>query len=229
VPYLLSVADAGRVARIGVRRFRGALRAGLRPYAGWDEELGPVRLRAGTLQLRPPRVGDAAGWRSARLANRRWLEERFPADTADWADGQSALAWTQRCLRLRAAARAGRAFPYVALLDGRLVGEIGVDAVDRGTSTGELSVWTDHTARSGRLVTTGTALVVLHALTCTRPVQRVIAPVAVGNAAPARALEALGFDREATLRRLRDGVDHHVWVLHDTAAARAQLRACITR
>ena len=229
MPYLLSAADAGRVVRIGVRRTRAALRWGLRPYAGWDEELGPVRLRAGTLLLRLPRVTDAAGWRAARLANRRWLEELFPADTADWADGQSALAWTQRCLRLRAAARAGRAFPYVALLDGRLVGEIGVDAVDRGTSTGELSVWTDHTARSGRLVIAGAALVVLHALTCARPVQRVIAPVAVGNAPPLRALEALGFDREATLRGLRDGVDHDVWVLHNTAATRARLHGCVTR
>ena len=80
------------------------------------------------MTLRAPRIGDAVQWRAARLANRRWLEPLFPADAEDWADGQGRAQWTERCLRLRAAARTARAFPYVLLLNGRLVGEIGVDA-----------------------------------------------------------------------------------------------------
>src|SRR5882757_1538879 len=220
----VDIGDIARIGRIALRETRGALRPVLRGQSWWNASLGPIRLPAGELLLRPPVPSDAAAWRVARLANRAELEPAFPAAGADWAAEQSALSWTDQCLRLRGQARRGVAFPYVVLLDGRLVGERLV-MIDYGTSTGEDSIWLDRSVRRSDVAACSSALVSLHVLRAPRAPSRFVAPVSVTNRGPERVLQRLGYSLEGTLRAMRDTstgrADHDIWVAHDSPEFRA--------
>lgn len=219
---------ARRLARVAGRRLQSRLSTTLTPETWWNSTLGPVPLVGGICVLRPPQVSDGPEWVAQRLRNRRRLEIAFPADTDDWADGQTELAWAERCLALRAAARHGRAFPFVILLDGVLVGEYGIDAVDVETGTGEQSGWIAKTVKGGTVAAVADALGVLHAFTGPRPLQRVVGPNATDSPAAGILLNTLGYQREIVLSQLRDtgaGVkDHEVWVIHNTQQSRDFLR-----
>ena len=140
--------------RRAVRSARGLLR----PAPGWDASLGPVEVDGAVVALRPPRLADGPAWRSARLRLRAELEPWWPTHR-DWAEEHTDLEWAAWCTGVRAAARRGLAQPFVVLVDGELRGQVGVDAIDRGTGAGELSVWLDAAAVPARTADVAVALV----------------------------------------------------------------------
>ncbi|SDI99659.1 ribosomal-protein-alanine N-acetyltransferase [Frankineae bacterium MT45] len=225
---MLSPATVGRVTQVALRRSTAAARGALRPQSWWNETLGPVAVRSGVVTLSPPRLRDAEQWCAARLANQQRLEMAFPAETSDWAAGQTPLVWTQRCIELRAAARRGLAYPYVIRLDGVVAGEYGIDAVDPETGTGEQSGWVAAAARGSAVAKAATLLGVLRAFTGPDPLRRIVGPNAVDSPAPGILLKNIGYQREIVLTGLRDTSagrkDHEVWVVHNNAAVRQQLR-----
>ena len=188
--------------------------------------LGPVRLGEGVLELRTPRLSDAAAWSEARLANRQWLERAFPAWGDDWAAEQSPSAWVERWWHLQRLRHEVDARPFVLLLDGRLVGELGVDAVDTESGGGEASVWMVRDHGSAAVMNVASLLLIEHVFAEPRPMDRLISPVATtSRQGRAPGLTAVGFEIEATLPRpvgRGPAADHDIWVLHNTPTTRAR-------
>lgn len=217
-------------ARLGLRRARGAVRGALRPARDWRRPLGPVQLTTGTLELRAPRLADGPAWRAQRLRQHERVRKYWPV-TGSWEQAHTMLSWAEYVARHRFAARRGLARPHVSLLNGRLYGQLGVDAIDRGSDTGELSLWGSAGWHGHGVSRVGTAMVCLDAFTCANPVVRLVAPVAVENAGPGLIFASIGFHPEAVLRRYRPTdsgrSDHTIWVLHSSGDAVARLRAVI--
>ena len=196
---------------------------------GVGVQLAPVRLDEGVVTLRSPRAGDAAAWSAARLANREWLEPAFPAWGADWDAEQNEIAWVQRWRQLRLAMLRGKAMPFVILLDGTLIGEIGVDALDEVSNSGEASVWMVRAHGSSMVMYVASLLLLEHAFTSRYALDRLISPVATtSRRGRSPGLTAVGLQLEATVARRtahRGFVDHDIWIAHNTAAFRAATTA----
>lgn len=191
--------------------------------------LGPYDLPEGVLTLHTPHAADGSAWSKARLANRSWLERAFPAWGEDWEADQSPIVWVERARLLRRARSQGVA-PFVIRLDGVIIGEIGIDAIDAETLTGEGSSWAvrDHGAHA---MNVASLMVLLHAFTREQPLARILGPASVAaREGRQRNLTALGFTLgPAVPRRVGDQViDHDLWVLENTEDTRARLRSALS-
>lgn len=180
----------------------GAEFAGRHP--GWPAKLGPLRVDAGEVRLRPPRLSDARVWSEIRLRDRAHLEQWEPTATGSWADRNSLWAWPPQWSGLRAMARRGQSLPFVITVDGRFAGQITVGNIVRAALR---SAWIGYWV-SGELVGGGiaTAAVALLADHCFGPAQlhRLEATVRPGNESSMRVLRKLGFREEGLFRRYLD-------------------------
>lgn len=179
--------------------------------------------------LRPPRLEDFPTWRDARIAHASRLAPAFGTSELQWAVDSSPEAWLEAFWRSRSAARRSRALPGIVTemhseSRERVVGEVGICAVDPVTATGEMSVWS--VARPAAVVPWAASAVVLAGFDLLG-LDRVIAPVAVVNAGPLRALGRMNWVRAASRSALREyeGVprEHGIWVLENTREVRGRL------
>ena len=53
-------------------------------HPGWPTPVGPLRVAAGVLRLRPVRMRDAGQWSRTRIADREFLEPWEPTAEVDW-------------------------------------------------------------------------------------------------------------------------------------------------
>ena len=170
-------------------------------HPGWPTAVGPLRVAAGLIRLRPVRLRDAAQWSRARLADRPHLEPYEPSTEADWIARHSISAWPAICSSLRAEARKGRMLPYVIELDGQFCGQLTIGNVTHGAlRSAWIGYWVS-SSTTGRGVATGAlALGLDH---CFGPVRlhRVEATVRPENAASRAVLAKVGFREEGLLRR----------------------------
>jgi [ribosomal protein S5]-alanine N-acetyltransferase len=170
-------------------------------HPGWPIAVGPLRVQAGVIRLRPVRLRDAAQWSRARLADRTHLEPYEPSTEADWIARHSISAWPAVCSSLRAEARKGRMLPYVIELDGQFCGQLTIGNVTHGALR---SAWIGYwvcNSMTGRGIATGAlALGLDH---CFGPVRlhRVEATVRPENAASRAVLAKVGFREEGLLKR----------------------------
>jgi [ribosomal protein S5]-alanine N-acetyltransferase len=170
-------------------------------HPGWPMVVGPLRVSAGVIRLRPVRMRDAAQWSRARLANRAHLEPWEPSTEADWSARHTISSWPAVCSSLRSEARKGRVLPYVIELEGQFCGQLTIGNVTHGALR---SAWIGYWVSSsvtGRGVATGAlALGLDH---CFGPVMlhRVEATVRPENAASRAVLAKVGFHEEGLLRR----------------------------
>ena len=170
-------------------------------HPGWPARLGPVRVAAGEVALRPVRLRDGAAWSRLRLRDEDYLRIWEPEAEGSWAERFTTMAWPVMCSGLRATGRRGQALPFSITLDGRFAGQITLGNVVRGSL---LSAWVGYWVESqvaGRGVGTGAvALAVDHAF---GPVglHRIEATVRPENAASLRVLAKLGFRDEGLLQR----------------------------
>lgn len=202
-------------ARLGVRVTQDN-GSSSRAVSGWDQPTSEVLSAGRRLRLRLPELNDGPDWRDARLRSRKQLEPWWPTES-DWASHQNLTSWTEQVRNLRRAARRGLALPGVAECDGRFAGQVGVDAIDVKTKTGELSVWLDSAIRGGTNAHVLVAVLALRAFTGPLALERLVAPVAVGNRAAAAAARSFGFSEEGTLRLYRETslgrTDHRIFAL----------------
>ncbi|RVW06319.1 GNAT family N-acetyltransferase [Rhodococcus spongiicola] len=173
-------------------------------HPGWPARVGPLRVRAGRVTLRPIRLRDAAVWSRLRIENREDLEPWEPTGQASWADRHHVTAWPGLCSSLRAEARRGRMLPMVIDVDGSFRGQITVGNIVRGALfSAWIGYWVDKSVSGHGVATAALALGLDH---CFGPMglHRVEATVRPENLASRAVLQHVGFREEGLLRRYLD-------------------------
>ncbi|MBX5486715.1 Putative ribosomal N-acetyltransferase YdaF [Mycolicibacterium hassiacum DSM 44199] len=170
-------------------------------HPGWPQPVGPLRVPAGLVRLRPVRMRDGAHWSRIRLADRSHLEPWEPETGVDWELRHSLAAWPSVCAGLRSEARKGRMLPYVIEVDGEFSGQLTIGNVTHGAlRSAWIGYWVASAKTGGGVATAALALGVDH---CFGPVMlhRVEATVRPENAASRAVLAKVGFREEGLLRR----------------------------
>lgn len=173
-------------------------------HPGWPGAVGPLRVAAGLVALRPVRMRDAAQWSRIRIADRAYLEPWEPSADLDWTARHAMSSWPAVCSGLRAEARRGRMLPYVIELDGEFCGQLTIGNVTHGALRSAWIGYWVHSELTGRGVATGAlALGLDHCFTSVM-LHRVEATVRPENAASRKVLAKVGFREEGLLRRYLD-------------------------
>ncbi|WP_193047895.1 GNAT family N-acetyltransferase [Mycolicibacterium baixiangningiae] len=170
-------------------------------HPGWPMPVGPLRVPAGVVRLRPIRLRDAAQWSRTRLADRGHLEPWEPMTGVDWQLRHAFSSWPAVCSTLRSEARKGRMLPYVIELDGQFAGQLTIGNVTHGAlRSAWIGYWVSSEQVGGGVATAALALGVDH---CFGPVMlhRVEATVRPENAPSRRVLAKVGFREEGLLKR----------------------------
>ena len=170
-------------------------------HPGWPIAVGPLRVAAGVVRLRPVRLRDASAWSRIRLADRRHLEPWEPNTEVDWIARHSISAWPALYSSLRSEARKGRMLPYSIELDGEFCGQLTIGNVTHGAlRSAWIGYWVSSSVTGGGVATGALALGLDH---CFGPVMlhRVEATVRPENAASRAVLAKVGFREEGLLRR----------------------------
>ena len=171
---------------------------------GWPAMVGPLRVAAGVIRLRPVRMRDGVQWSRIRLKDRAHLEPWEPTADVDWIVRHSAASWPAVCSSLRAEARQGRMLPFAIELDGRFCGQLTVGNVTHGAlRSAWIGYWVASACTGGGVATGALALGLDH---CFGPVHlhRVEATVRPENNASRAVLGKAGFREEGLLRRYLD-------------------------
>jgi ribosomal-protein-alanine N-acetyltransferase len=164
---------------------------------GW-----PVSLADGDVTLRPLRMRDASAWCESRRRNVEWLRpwEATPPGGAS-IFGVSRAVFTTMTRRLRGDARAGRALPFVIVVDGEFAGQLNVAGIVRGSmDSAHIGYWVDQRVAGRGVMPTAVALATDH---CFGPVglHRIEVNIRPENAASRRVVEKLEFREEGTRER----------------------------
>ncbi len=170
-------------------------------HPGWPVRLGPVRVAAGEVALRPVRLRDGPTWSRLRLRDEAYLRVWEPDGEGAWAERFATMVWPVMCSGLRATARRGQALPFAITVGGEFAGQLTLGNVVRGAlCSAWVGYWVESNAAGGGVATGAVALAVDHAF---GPVglHRVEATVRPENAASLRVLAKLGFRDEGLLRR----------------------------
>jgi ribosomal-protein-alanine N-acetyltransferase len=166
--------------------------------------VGPLRVPAGLIRLRPVRMRDGAQWSQIRLAERNYLEPWEPSGDVDWNVRHMLSAWPTVCSSLRSEARKGRALPFTIELDGRFCGQLTIGNVTHGAlRSAWIGYWVSQAATGGGVATGALALGIDHCFTSVR-LHRVEATVRPENAASRAVLAKVGFRDEGRLQRYLD-------------------------
>ncbi|MBD9698198.1 GNAT family N-acetyltransferase [Flavimobilis sp. GY10621] len=180
--------------------------------SGWPATLRALSA-AGTVTVRPLRRRDARAWSAVRARNGAWLEP-WEATSPTGAPAASFGAYVAAA---RAHARAGTHLPFVIELDGRLVGQVTVASIVRGSAcTASIGYWIDSAVAGRGIVPTAVALVIDH---CFAEVglHRIEIAIRPENAPSLRVVAKLGLREEGVRERFLhiDGRwrDHRVFAV----------------
>ena len=173
-------------------------------HPGWPAPMGPLRVPAGVIRLRPVRMRDGSQWSRIRLAQRQHLEPWEPTAELDWTVRHALSAWPAMCSGLRAEARRGRMLPYVIEVDGRFSGQLTIGNVTHGAlRSAWIGYWVSRQVTGGGVATAALALGLDHCFGAVG-LHRVEATVRPENAASRRVLGKVGFREEGLLKRYLD-------------------------
>jgi ribosomal-protein-alanine N-acetyltransferase len=173
-------------------------------HPGWPMTVGPLRVPAGVVRLRPVRLRDAAQWSRIRIADRALLEPWEPSAEMDWNARHAVSAWPPVCSGVRAEARRGRMLPYVIELDGQFRGQLTIGNVTHGAlRSAWIGYWVHSAVTGGGVATAALALGLDHCFGAVR-LHRVEATVRPENMASRRVLAKAGFRQEGLLKRYLD-------------------------
>jgi ribosomal-protein-alanine N-acetyltransferase len=163
--------------------------------------VGPLRVRAGLVRLRPIRLRDAAQWSRLRLGDRAHLEPWEPAAEMNWEVRHALSSWPSICAGLRSEARKGRMLPFAIELDGDFCGQLTIGNITHGAlRSAWIGYWVAKAVNGGGVATAALALGLDHGL---GPVMlhRIEATVRPENAASRAVLAKVGFREEGLLKR----------------------------
>jgi ribosomal-protein-alanine N-acetyltransferase len=173
-------------------------------HPGWPMVVGPLRVAAGVIRLRPVRMRDGAQWSRIRLADRAFLEPWEPSIEMNWTVRHALSSWPPVCSSLRAEARKGRMLPFTIELDGQFCGQLTIGNVTHGAlRSAWIGYWVSSAATGGGVATGALALGLDHCFTSVR-LHRVEATVRPENVASRAVLAKVGFREEGLLRRYLD-------------------------
>ncbi|WP_040838161.1 GNAT family N-acetyltransferase [Nocardia brevicatena] len=173
-------------------------------HPGWPAHLGPVRVAAGDVSLRPVRLRDAAAWSRIRLRDRAHLEPWEPTGRGAWETRNHASNWPPLWSSLKAEARRGAMIPLAIEVDGAFSGQLTVGNIVRGAlRSAWIGYWVAKDVGGQGVATAALALGLDH---CFGPVglHRVEATVRPENLASQAVLRNVGFREEGLLRRYLD-------------------------
>ncbi|MGH3594955.1 MAG: GNAT family N-acetyltransferase, partial [Mycobacterium sp.] len=138
-------------------------------HPGWPMVVGPLRVSAGVIRLRPVRMRDAAAWSRIRLVDRAHLEPWEPSTEADWTVRHTISSWPTVCASLRSEARKGRMLPYAIELEGQFCGQLTIGNVTHGAlRSAWIGYWVSSSVTGGGVATGALALGLDH---CFGPVK----------------------------------------------------------
>lgn len=170
-------------------------------HPGWPKAVGPIRVPAGVVRLRPVRQRDGAVWSRIRLADRNLLEPWEPVADVNWEVRHAVSSWPSICSGLRAEARKGRMLPYAIELDGEFCGQLTIGNVTHGAlRSAWIGYWVHSEVTGGGVATAALAMGLDHGFGVVR-LHRIEATVRPENAASRRVLAKVGFRQEGLLER----------------------------
>ncbi|MGC0362737.1 ribosomal-protein-alanine N-acetyltransferase [Rhodococcus sp. 27YEA15] len=173
-------------------------------HPGWPADLGPLRVAAGVVTVRPVKLRDASTWSRLRIRDREHLEPWEPTGESPWEVRHHITVWPSMCGSLRSEARKGRLLPMAIELDGKYCGQITVGNIVRGAlRSAWVGYWVGSHAVGGGVATAALALTLDHAFS-TVGLHRVEATVRPENAASRAVLRNVGFREEGLLERYLD-------------------------
>lgn len=177
---------------------------------GW-----PAVLHDGDLTLRPLEYGDEERWHGVRARNAAWLR-RWEATTPPGGDPRPA-SFRELVRRLHKAAKQGTSMPFVVEFRGRLVGQVTVSNIVRGSAQyASIGYWIDQDVAGRGLMPRSVALAIDH---CFGPVglHRVEICIRPENTNSLRVVEKLGLREVGFVPRFLhiDGEwrDHRVYAV----------------
>ncbi|MET9263039.1 GNAT family protein [Amycolatopsis sp. NPDC004079] len=173
-------------------------------HPGWPATLGPLRVPAGVLAVRPARLRDASEWSRVRLRDREHLEEWEPTGIGPWADRNAFWSWPSQWAALRGLARRGQCLPFTITVDGKFAGQITVGNVIRAAlRSAWIGYWVSSEIVRGGVATAAVALVTDHAFDVAG-LHRLEATVRPENNASIRVLTKAGYRQEGLFERYLD-------------------------
>ncbi|MFE7800343.1 GNAT family N-acetyltransferase [Nocardia sp. NPDC057440] len=173
-------------------------------HPGWPAHLGPLRVAAGQVTLRPVRLRDAAAWSRIRLRDRAHLEPWEPTGRGAWEARNHASNWPSLWSSLKAEARRGAMIPLVIEVDGTFSGQLTIGNIVRGAlRSAWIGYWVAKDLSGQGVATAALGLGLDH---CFGPagLHRVEATVRPENLASQAVLRNVGFREEGLLERYLD-------------------------
>jgi ribosomal-protein-alanine N-acetyltransferase len=170
-------------------------------HPGWPKSVGPLRVPAGLVRLRPVRLRDGAVWSRVRLTDQAHLEPWEPVAEVNWEVRHAISSWPSICSGLRAEARKGRMLPYAIELDGEFCGQLTIGNVTHGAlRSAWIGYWVTKERNGGGVATAALALGLDHGF---GPVglHRIEATVRPENAPSRAVLAKANFREEGLLKR----------------------------
>ena len=178
--------------------------ADLGRHPGWPARLGPLQVRAGTVELRGPRLFDGSRWSKLRIRDRAYLEQWEPTAQEGWDERNAALSWPAQWSSLRSMARRGTTLPFMILVDGEVAGQITVGNIVRGSLLSAwIGYWVAADRAGGGVATAAVALLTDHAFR-DAGLHRLEATVRPENGASIRVLTKSGYREEGLFKRYLD-------------------------
>ncbi|MPY96903.1 MAG: GNAT family N-acetyltransferase [Actinophytocola sp.] len=175
-----------------------------RKCPGWPARLGPLRVPAGEVRLRPVGYRDGGAWRRLRLRDREYLRRWEPNAPGSWEDRHGVTAWPTQWLGLRTLGRRGVCLPFALTIDGEFAGQLTVGNIIRASlRSAWVGYWVGSAHASGGAATAAVALAVDHAF-AHAGLHRLEATVRPDNVASVRVLTKLGFRKEGLFERYLD-------------------------
>ncbi len=201
-------------------------------HPGWPVPVGPIRMPAGMVGLRPVRLRDGPQWSRMRLADRDHLEPWEPSSEATWEMRHALSAWPTVCSSLRGEARRGRMLPFAIEVDGQFAGQITIGNVTHGAlRSAWIGYWVARQFTGAGVATGALALGLDHAF---GPVMlhRVEATVRPENTPSRAVLARAGFREEGLLKRYLDvdgGWRDHLLVAITAEEVQGSVAAALVR
>ncbi|MFD4644261.1 GNAT family N-acetyltransferase [Lentzea sp. NPDC058436] len=178
--------------------------ADLGRHPGWPVRLGPLQVRAGTVELRGPRLFDGSRWSKLRIRDRAYLEQWEPTAQEGWDERNAAWSWPAQWSSLRGMARRGTTLPFMILVDGEVAGQITVGNIVRGSLLSAwIGYWVAADRAGGGVATAAVALLTDHAFR-DAGLHRLEATVRPENGASIRVLTKSGYREEGLFKRYLD-------------------------
>lgn len=173
-------------------------------HPGWPAVLGPLRVEAGQVSLRPIRLADAAAWSRIRLRDEEHLRPWEPTGTGPWDARNHISNWPALWSSLKSEGRKGRMIPLVIEVDGKFSGQLTIGNIMRGAlRSAWIGYWVAADLNGMGVASAALALGLDHCFGAVH-LHRVEATVRPENAASRAVLRKVGFREEGLLHRYLD-------------------------